>query len=77
FYGFPQTLNVDRYEQDGQLRDFVVAARELSPNNLSGNQTDWINKHTVYTHGNGFVAAQANEVTAVQGDSQNNTGGYP
>ena len=42
-----------------------------------GNQTDWINRHTVYTHGNGFVAAQANEVTAVQGDSQNNTGGYP
>ncbi|WP_424807505.1 UPF0182 family protein [Rhodococcus sp. 27YEA15] len=77
FYGFPQTLNIDRYEQDGQLRDFVVAARELSPANLTGNQTDWINKHTVYTHGNGFVAAQANEVTVVQGDNQNNTGGYP
>ncbi|MFZ2176462.1 MAG: UPF0182 family protein, partial [Rhodococcus sp. (in: high G+C Gram-positive bacteria)] len=77
FYGFPKTLNVDRYETDGQLRDYVVAARELAPANLTGNQTDWINRHTVYTHGNGFVAAQANQVTAVQGDSENNTGGYP
>ncbi len=58
---------------DGTLRDFVVAARELSPSSLQGNQTDWINKHTVYTHGNGFVAAYANQVTAVSGDTQNNT----
>ncbi len=74
FYGFPTTLNVDRYETDGQLRDYVVAARELAPANLTGNQTDWINRHTVYTHGNGFIAAQANQVTAAEGD---NTGGYP
>ncbi|WP_242676745.1 UPF0182 family protein [Rhodococcus sp. ABRD24] len=77
FYAFPKSLNIDRYETNGQLRDFVVAARELSPTSLQGNQTDWINKHTVYTHGNGFVAAAANQVTAVSGDSQNNTGGYP
>ncbi len=77
FYAFPKSLNIDRYEMDGTLRDFVVAARELSPSSLQGNQTDWINKHTVYTHGNGFVAAYANQVTAVSGDTQNNTGGYP
>ncbi|QKT12478.1 UPF0182 family protein [Rhodococcus sp. W8901] len=77
FYGFPKSLNIDRYEMNGELRDFVVAARELSPSSLQGNQTDWINKHTVYTHGNGFVAAYANQVTAVSGDTQNNTGGYP
>ncbi|MFE3290971.1 UPF0182 family protein [Rhodococcus sp. NPDC059234] len=77
FYAFPPNLNVDRYNMNGQLRDFVVAARELSPSNLSGNQTDWINRHTVYTHGNGFVAAPANQVTAVEGESQNATGGYP
>ncbi|NNH69597.1 COG1615 family transporter [Nocardia uniformis] len=62
FYGFPDPLDVDRYEINGELRDFIVAARELQPQNLSGNQTDWINKHTVYTHGNGFVAAPANRV---------------
>ncbi|MEV0946104.1 UPF0182 family protein [Rhodococcus sp. NPDC049939] len=77
FYGFPATLNVDRYETDGQLRDYVVAARELAPANLTGNQTDWINRHTVYTHGNGFIAAQANQVTAAEDDADNNTGGYP
>ena len=26
--------------------------------NLTGNQDNWINRHTVYTHGNGFVAAR-------------------
>ncbi|WP_280355491.1 UPF0182 family protein [Nocardia otitidiscaviarum] len=62
FYGFPDPLDVDRYEVNGEMRDFIVAARELQPQNLSGNQTDWINKHTVYTHGNGFVAAPANRV---------------
>ncbi len=39
--------------------------RELDETNLQGNQTNWINKHTVYTHGYGFVAAQADsDVTA-------------
>ena len=64
FYGFPNTLNVDRYTVGGQLRDYVVAARELDPQNLSGNQTNWINRHTVYTHGDGIVAAPANTVNA-------------
>lgn len=77
FYGFPQMLNLDRYEVDGELQDFVVAARELSPTSFTGNQTDWINRHTVYTHGNGFVAARANTVKAAVGDGQEGTGGYP
>jgi hypothetical protein len=34
--------------------------RELDADNLTGNQTNWINSHTVYTHGYGFVAAAAN-----------------
>ena len=34
FYGFPDTLAMDRYEVDGEMRDFVVAARELDPNAL-------------------------------------------
>lgn len=77
FYGFPDTLNVDRYEVDGELRDYVVAARELAPNELAGNQTDWINRFTVYTHGNGFVAAPANQVNAAVEDQGSSTGGYP
>ncbi|NLG55679.1 MAG: COG1615 family transporter, partial [Rhodococcus sp.] len=54
FYGFPPSLDIDRYTIDGEVQDFVVAARELSPRSLTGNQTDWINRHTVYTHGNGL-----------------------
>ncbi|WP_199195800.1 UPF0182 family protein [Nocardia sp. MDA0666] len=62
FYGFPDPLDIDRYTINGEKQDYIVAARELVPQNLSGNQTDWINKHTVYTHGDGFVASPANRV---------------
>ncbi|WP_080796101.1 UPF0182 family protein [Corynebacterium pacaense] len=77
FYGFPDQLAMDRYEVDGELRDFVVAARELDPNSLQQNQQDWINRHTVYTHGNGFIAAQANQVDEVARDVGSTRGGYP
>src|SRR3712207_2883634 len=63
-YGFPEKLDIDRYTIDGQVRDYVVAVRELNSAGLSENQSSWINRHTVYTHGNGFVAAPANEVVA-------------
>ncbi|KPJ24851.1 hypothetical protein AOT31_03400 [Corynebacterium ulcerans] len=77
FYGFPKSLAMDRYVIDGELRDFVVAARELDPNALQENQKDWINRHTVYTHGNGIVAAQANQVDEVARDVGSARGGYP
>ncbi len=65
-YGFPEKLDIDRYTIDGVTRDYVVAARELNSSGLSDNQSSWINRHTVYTHGNGFVAAPANQVVAGQ-----------
>ncbi|AKK10556.1 UPF0182 family protein [Corynebacterium uterequi] len=77
FYGFPDTLQMDRYEVDGQMRDFVVAARELDPNALRENQLDWINRHTVYTHGNGFVAARANTVDEAPQEAGSTRGGFP
>ncbi|NLU81983.1 COG1615 family transporter [Rhodococcus sp. HNM0569] len=81
FYGFPPSLDIDRYDIDGSKQDYVVAARELSSQSLTGNQTDWINRHTVYTHGNGFVAAPANQVNAAPADSPeaatNSNSGYP
>lgn len=64
WYGFPERLDVDRYTIDGETRDYVVAVRELNSDGLSENQSTWINRHTVYTHGHGFVAAPANEVVA-------------
>jgi uncharacterized membrane protein (UPF0182 family) len=65
-YGFPEKLDIDRYTIDGETRDYVVAVRELNSEALSENQQTWINRHTVFTHGNGFVAAPANQVVAGQ-----------
>ena len=62
WYGFPDQLSVDRYTIDGKTQDYVVAARELNAAGLAGQQTDWIQRHMVYTHGDGFVAAPANTV---------------
>ncbi len=59
-YGFAQKLDVDRYTVNRVTSDYVVGVRELEAANLNGNQTNWINSHTVYTHGYGFVAAAAN-----------------
>ena len=74
-YDFPAKLDIDRYTINGQERDYVVAVRELNSNNLTGNQTNWINRHTFYTHGNGFVAAAANEDLRSQADFE--VGGLP
>ena len=77
-YGFPDQLAVDRYDVDGKQRDFVVAVREIDPERLGENQTNWINKHTVFTHGNGFIAAQANKVDeAVGSNASSDRGGLP
>ncbi|WP_233517563.1 UPF0182 family membrane protein [Geodermatophilus marinus] len=65
-YGFPEKLDIDRYTIDGETQDYVVAVRELNSDALSENQQTWINRHTVFTHGNGFVAAPANQVVAGQ-----------
>jgi hypothetical protein len=76
FYGFPQKLDIDRYDVNGTVQDYVVAARELDSSALTGNQNDWINRHLVYTHGNGFVAAPANQVNSALDDAAG-SGGYP
>ncbi|MGK2880915.1 MAG: UPF0182 family protein [Mycobacterium sp.] len=76
FYGFPDQLAIDRYQGPEGLQDYVVAARELDPDLLTDNQRDWINRHTVFTHGNGFIASPANTVRGVANDPNQN-GGYP
>ncbi|MFC3299863.1 UPF0182 family protein [Arthrobacter agilis] len=54
YYQFPETLNVDRYEIDGEIQDTVIAVRELD---TDGVPTGWVNEHAFYTHGYGVVAA--------------------
>jgi uncharacterized membrane protein (UPF0182 family) len=62
FYDFGKKLDVDRYEISGKTSDYVVGAREINDDKLTPQQRNWINRHTVYTHGYGLVAAPANQV---------------
>jgi uncharacterized membrane protein (UPF0182 family) len=62
FYEFNNKLDIDRYTVDNTTQDFVVGVREIHYNQLTAQQSGWQNKHTVYTHGYGFVAAPANRV---------------
>ncbi|WP_194288561.1 UPF0182 family membrane protein [Ornithinicoccus halotolerans] len=61
YYQFPDALDVDRYELDGETVDTVVAVRELNLDGVSEGQRNWVNDHTVYTHGFGLVAAYGNQ----------------
>ncbi|MEI3849436.1 MULTISPECIES: UPF0182 family membrane protein [Microbacterium] len=62
YYQFPENLDVDRYEIDGEKQDTVVAVRELDMNQLS-DAGNWNNRAAVYTHGYGLVAAAGNQRT--------------
>lgn len=61
YYNFNDSLSVDRYEIDGESRDTVIAVRELNLDGLGQDQRNWVNDHTVYTHGYGVVAAFGNQ----------------
>ncbi|HEU4912520.1 MAG TPA: UPF0182 family protein, partial [Actinomycetes bacterium] len=63
YYDFADLLSVDRYTINGQRRDVVAAVREVSLQGLPPEQRNWVNDHTVYTHGFGFVAALGEETT--------------
>lgn len=60
YYQFPDMLDVDRYVIDGEIRDTVVAIRDLRLSGLGAGET-WYNSHLVYTHGYGLVAAAGNQ----------------
>ena len=61
YYSFPDALDVDRYRINGRLNDTVIAVRELDLEGVPSNQRNWLNDHTVYTHGFGVVAAYGNQ----------------
>ncbi len=62
FYDFGPKLDIDRYTVNGKTQDYVVGVREINYGELTAQQSNWINRHTVYTHGYGVVAAPANQV---------------
>jgi uncharacterized membrane protein (UPF0182 family) len=61
YYTVADVLDVDRYEIDGTDRALVIGVREVDQDGISGSDQNWLNLHTVYTHGNGIIAAYANQ----------------
>ena len=59
YYSVADVLDVDRYDIDGVDRALVLGVRELNPEGVP--DPSWNNLHTVYTHGNGIIAAYANQ----------------
>ena len=77
YFGFNESsLDIDRYDLGDGVKDYVVAVRELRKAGLGADQRNWINEHLIYTHGNGFVAAPANQ-TDEDGQPVFTVGGLP
>jgi uncharacterized membrane protein (UPF0182 family) len=60
YYKFVDVDN-DRYMVDGELRQVMLSARELSYRNLPSRI--WINERLTYTHGYGVVMGPVNRIT--------------
>jgi uncharacterized membrane protein (UPF0182 family) len=63
YYAF-QDVEVDRYEIGGETRQVMLAARELSLDELPDASKKWANVHLQYTHGYNLVASLANASTS-------------
>ncbi len=61
YYEF-RDVAIDRYFIDGELRQVMLATRELS--RLPAQADTWQNRHITYTHGFGIVASQVNTANA-------------
>ncbi len=68
-------VDVDRYQLDGELRQVVIAARELDVDGLTETAQTWVNRHLAYTHGYGLVVSPVSEAT--QGEPRFLVGGIP
>ena len=62
YYAF-NDVDVDRYVIGGELREVMLAARELEVDQLPEQAQTWVNRHLVFTHGYGVCLSPVNEVT--------------
>lgn len=62
YYEF-NDIDIDRYMIDGELRQVMLAARELAPERLNTTAQTWVNRKLVYTHGYGVAASPVAQVT--------------
>ncbi len=62
YYDF-NDVDVDRYQIDGDYRQVLIGARELSPEKLTEQAQTWVNRRLQFTHGYGVTMSPANEIT--------------
>ncbi|GAI04871.1 unnamed protein product, partial [marine sediment metagenome] len=63
YYDF-HDVDVDRYIIDGEYRQVMLSARELSVEKLAGEAQTWVNRRLQFTHGYGIALSPVNEVSA-------------
>ena len=61
-YAYADT-DVDRYQIGGQLRQTLLAPRELDLSQLGEARNSWINANLTFTHGYGLVLAEASRIS--------------
>ena len=57
-------VDVDRYEIDGEIRQVMLATRELAPEALPDTAQSWVARTLQYTHGYGVTMSPVTEFTA-------------
>ncbi|MBA7495908.1 hypothetical protein ES702_06504 [subsurface metagenome] len=62
YYDF-HDVDVDRYTIDGEYRQVMLSARELSAEKLPVQAQTWVNRQLQFTHGYGLALSPVNEVT--------------
>jgi uncharacterized membrane protein (UPF0182 family) len=63
YYDFA-AVHTDRYRPDGQLRQVMLATRELASEKLPAEAQRWVNRHLQFTHGYGAAMSPVTEVEA-------------
>jgi uncharacterized membrane protein (UPF0182 family) len=63
YYDF-NDIDVDRYTINGEYRQVMLSARELSADKLASEAQTWVNRKLQYTHGYGVVLSPVNEISA-------------
>ncbi|MFP4392808.1 MAG: UPF0182 family protein [Desulfohalobiaceae bacterium] len=61
YYDFLQ-VHTDRYQVDGELRQVMLATRELSADKLPSEAQRWVNRRLQFTHGYGAAVSPVTEV---------------
>lgn len=62
YYRF-HDVDIDRYHVNGSYQQVMIAAREMSINDLPAAGRTWINEHLRYTHGYGVVMSPVTRVS--------------